>query len=136
MVSAYRITRERVGYAVAAFRSERDPFGPGFDRYFVRSSAIACGLGAAARLAAPAVRVTDAGGAAGSGDWSRSRRPGGADGCRPRTCARRWFPGFRSRGAWLSAALDAQAGHLMQVTDEVSRQLAELQLTLGEGPVA
>ena len=37
-------------------------------------------------------------------------------------------------GAWLSAASDAEAGHLMRVTDEVSEQLAELQLTLGEGP--
>ena len=37
-------------------------------------------------------------------------------------------------GAWLSAASGSQAGHLMQVTDEVSEQLAELQLTLGEGP--
>jgi hypothetical protein len=33
-------------------------------------------------------------------------------------------------GAWLSA----EAGHLMRATDEVSEQLAELQLTLGEGP--
>ena len=38
-------------------------------------------------------------------------------------------------GAWLSAALDAQPGHLLQVTDEVARQLADLQLTLGEGPL-
>jgi hypothetical protein len=37
-------------------------------------------------------------------------------------------------GAWLTAAPGAQAGHLMQVTDGVSEQLAELQLTLGEGP--
>ena len=37
-------------------------------------------------------------------------------------------------GAWLSAARGAEAGHLMQATDEVSEQLAELQLTLGEGP--
>ena len=44
-------------------------------------------------------------------------------------------PGVQVTGAWLSAALDAQAGHLMRVTDEVSRQLAELQLTLGEGPL-
>ena len=44
-------------------------------------------------------------------------------------------PAVQVTGAWLSAALDAQAGHLMQVTDEVSRQLAELQLTLGEGPL-
>jgi hypothetical protein len=44
-------------------------------------------------------------------------------------------PGVQVTGAWLSAAPDAQAGHLMQVTDEVSKQLAELQLTLGEGPL-
>jgi hypothetical protein len=44
-------------------------------------------------------------------------------------------PGVQVTGAWLSAAPDAQAGHLMQVTDEVGRQLAELQLTLGEGPL-
>jgi ANTAR domain-containing protein len=44
-------------------------------------------------------------------------------------------PGTQVTGAWLSAAPDAQAGHLMQVTDEVSRQLAEQQLTLGEGPL-
>ena len=44
-------------------------------------------------------------------------------------------PGVQVTGAWLSAARDAEAGHLMQVTDEVSRRLAELQLTLGEGPL-
>jgi hypothetical protein len=44
-------------------------------------------------------------------------------------------PGIRVTGAWLSAAVDAQAGHLMQATDEVARQLADLQLTLGEGPL-
>jgi hypothetical protein len=44
-------------------------------------------------------------------------------------------PGVQVTGAWLSAALDAQAGHLMQATDEVGRQLADLQLTLGEGPL-
>jgi hypothetical protein len=37
-------------------------------------------------------------------------------------------------GAWLSAAGGAGEGHLMRVTDAVSEQLAELQLTLGEGP--
>jgi hypothetical protein len=38
-------------------------------------------------------------------------------------------------GAWLSAASGAEsAGHLMWVTDAVSERLAELQLTLGEGP--
>jgi hypothetical protein len=36
-------------------------------------------------------------------------------------------------GAWLIAA-GAEAGHLMWATDEVSELLAELQLTLGEGP--
>jgi hypothetical protein len=44
-------------------------------------------------------------------------------------------PGVEVSGAWLSAAPDAQAGHLMQATDEVGRQLADLQLTLGEGPL-
>jgi hypothetical protein len=44
-------------------------------------------------------------------------------------------PGVRVTGAWLSAARDGQAGHLMQVTGEVGRQLAELELTLGEGPL-
>jgi hypothetical protein len=37
-------------------------------------------------------------------------------------------------GAWLTAARDAEAGHLMRVTDKLSEQLAELQLMLGEGP--
>jgi hypothetical protein len=37
-------------------------------------------------------------------------------------------------GGWLSAARGAEAGHLMQVTGAVGEQLAELQLTLGEGP--
>jgi len=37
-------------------------------------------------------------------------------------------------GAWLSAARGREAGHLMRVTDEVSERLAELELTLGEGP--
>jgi ANTAR domain-containing protein len=37
-------------------------------------------------------------------------------------------------GAWLIAARGAEAGHLMHVTDQVSELLAELQLTLGEGP--
>jgi hypothetical protein len=44
-------------------------------------------------------------------------------------------PGVQVTGAWLSAALDAQAGHLVQATDEVGRQLADLQLALGEGPL-
>ena len=37
-------------------------------------------------------------------------------------------------GAWVTARSTAGAGHVMGVTDEVSEQLAELQMTLGEGP--
>jgi hypothetical protein len=37
-------------------------------------------------------------------------------------------------GAWLSAGRDAEVGHLMRATDEVSEQLAELEVILGEGP--
>ena len=37
-------------------------------------------------------------------------------------------------GAWLTAARDGEAGHLICVSDDVSERLAELQLTLGEGP--
>jgi hypothetical protein len=37
-------------------------------------------------------------------------------------------------GAWLTAAGRGEGVHLMRVTDEVSEHLAELQLTLGEGP--
>jgi ANTAR domain len=42
--------------------------------------------------------------------------------------------GVQVTGAWLSAARGGEAGHLMRVTDEVSERLAELELTLGEGP--
>ncbi len=43
--------------------------------------------------------------------------------------------GVQVTGAWLSAGSDRERGHhLMRATDEVSRRLAELQLTLGEGP--
>jgi hypothetical protein len=37
-------------------------------------------------------------------------------------------------GAWLSTANGIGVSHLMQVTDAVSEQLSDLQLTLGEGP--
>ena len=37
-------------------------------------------------------------------------------------------------GAWLITANGAEAGHLMRVTDAASELLAELQMTLGEGP--
>jgi ANTAR domain len=43
-------------------------------------------------------------------------------------------PGVQVTGAWLSAARDADTVHLMRVTDEISERLAELGLTLGEGP--
>jgi ANTAR domain len=39
-------------------------------------------------------------------------------------------------GAALTAASPGHAGHVMSVTDEVSEQLEELQLILGEGPSA
>src|SRR5258706_13720018 len=37
-------------------------------------------------------------------------------------------------GAWLSTASGTEAGHVVRGTDAGSEQLAELQLTLGEGP--
>jgi hypothetical protein len=37
-------------------------------------------------------------------------------------------------GAWPAASADGQPDFLMCVTDPVCEQLAELQLTLGEGP--
>ena len=37
-------------------------------------------------------------------------------------------------GAWLNAAAGREAGYLMWVTDKVGEHLAELELTLGEGP--
>jgi hypothetical protein len=37
-------------------------------------------------------------------------------------------------GAWLSAARGAEAGYLIEATDATSERLAELALTLGEGP--
>jgi hypothetical protein len=43
-------------------------------------------------------------------------------------------PAVQVTGAWLSAVRDAEAGHLIRVTDEVSERLAELELPLGEGP--
>ena len=38
-------------------------------------------------------------------------------------------------GGWLSAGQGPQPGHLIHATDGVSERLAELQLTLGEGPM-
>lgn len=37
-------------------------------------------------------------------------------------------------GAWLTAGSGGRAGHLIDATDELGERLAELQLTLGEGP--
>ena len=59
---------------------------------------------------------------------SRGGRVSAADACVAAVAA------TEVSGAWLIAASGAEAGHLMQVTDEVSGLLAELELTLGEGP--
>ncbi len=59
---------------------------------------------------------------------SRGGRVSAGDACAAAVAA------VEVRGAWLIAARGAGAGHLMRVTDEVSELLAELQLTLGEGP--
>jgi ANTAR domain len=97
--------------------------------------AISIGPGAVARLAALAIPMTPVRrrarvwGLIAEQAAARGGRVSAADVCAA------VVPGVQVTGAWLSAALDAQAGHLMQVTDEVSRQLAELQLTLGEGPL-
>jgi hypothetical protein len=59
---------------------------------------------------------------------SRGGRVSAADVCEAAVAA------VAVTGAWLSAARGTEPGHLMRVTDEVSEQLAELHLTLGEGP--
>jgi hypothetical protein len=59
---------------------------------------------------------------------SRGGRVSAADVCAAAVAA------VEVTGAWLSAASGAEAGHLMRVTGEVSERLAELQLTLGQGP--
>jgi hypothetical protein len=59
---------------------------------------------------------------------SRGRRVSAADVCTAAVAA------VEVTGAWLTAARDGEAGHVMCVTDDTSEQLAELQLTLGEGP--
>jgi hypothetical protein len=95
-------------------------------------SAIARGLGAAARPAAQVTQVQRLGrvwGLVAEQAAGRGGRVSVADVCAA------VVPGAAVTGAWLSAALESEAGHLMQVTDEVAKQLAELQLTLGEGPL-
>src|ERR1700722_6410795 len=93
---------------------------------------MAYGLGAAARLAAQVTRAERLGQV-----WALVAEHAAARGgpvSAEDVCAA-VVPGVQVTGAWLSAAPDAQAGHLMQGTDEASRQLAELQLALGEGPL-
>jgi ANTAR domain len=95
-------------------------------------NAIACGLDAAARSAAQVTHVQRLGrvwGLVAEQAAARGGRVSAADVCAAAV------PEVAVTGAWLSAALDAQAGHLMQVTNEVAKQLAELQLALGEGPL-
>ena len=102
------------------------------ERVSLCGGALAPGLGAAARLAVPVTyiqRRARVWGLVAEQAAARGGRVSAADVCAA------VVPGVQVTGAWLSAALDAQAGHLMLVTDEVGRQLAELQLTLGEGPV-
>ncbi|HEX2823933.1 MAG TPA: ANTAR domain-containing protein [Streptosporangiaceae bacterium] len=59
---------------------------------------------------------------------SHGGRVSAADACAAAVAA------VKVTGAWLVAADGGQTGHLMRVTDEVGELLAELQLTLGEGP--
>jgi len=59
---------------------------------------------------------------------SRGGRVSPADACTAAVAA------VTVTGGWLSAVRGTGPGHLMDVTDEVSEQLADLQLTLGEGP--
>jgi ANTAR domain len=59
---------------------------------------------------------------------SRSRPVSAADACAAVVAA------VEVSGAWLTAAASGDAGHLMDVTDGTGEVLAELELTLGEGP--
>jgi hypothetical protein len=113
---------------VSARLSTLESAGPGVRRLSRPGRAIVRGLGAAVRLAVRVTYVQRRGRV-----WElvaeqaarRSGRVSAADVCVA------MVPQVQVTGAWLSAAPDAQAGHLMQVTDELSRQLAELQLLLG-----
>lgn len=58
----------------------------------------------------------------------RSGRVSAADACAAAVAA------VGVTGAWLSTAGSENVSHLMRVTDAVGEQLAEIQLTLGEGP--
>jgi len=59
---------------------------------------------------------------------SHGGRPSAADACATAAAA------VEVTGAWLTAGSGVAASHLITVTDEVSERLAELQVTLGEGP--
>jgi hypothetical protein len=59
---------------------------------------------------------------------SRGGSVSAADACAAAVAA------VEATGAWLTAANGAGAGYLLWVTDRVSEQLAEIELTLGEGP--
>ena len=93
----------------------------------------AAGPDPAARSAALAARMTGSRpgrvwGLVASQAAGRGGRVSAADVCAAAVAA------VEVTGAWLSAARGAEAGHLMRVTDEVGEQLAELHLTLGQGP--
>jgi hypothetical protein len=59
---------------------------------------------------------------------SRGRPVSAADACAAAVLA------VEVSGAWLTAAVAGEAGHVMNVTDRTGEVLAELELTLGEGP--
>jgi hypothetical protein len=59
---------------------------------------------------------------------SRGRSVSAADACAAAV------PALEVSGAWLTAAVGTDAGHVMDVTDGTGEVLAELELTLGEGP--
>jgi ANTAR domain len=59
---------------------------------------------------------------------SRGRPVSAADACAAVVAA------VQVSGAWLTAAAGGDAGHVLDVTDGTAEVLAELELTLGEGP--
>jgi len=68
--------------------------------------------------------------------WRLVARQAGSDGGRPtvaHACAAA-MPAVDVSGAWVTAASPPGPNHVMCVTGQVSEQLAELQVTLGEGP--
>jgi len=100
---------------------------------FFRAAGNAAGPDPAAGFLLLAARMTDSRpgriwGLVAAQAASRGGRVSAADVCTAAVTA------VEVSGAWLSAARGTDAGHLMRVTDEVSEELAELQLTLGEGP--